>query len=215
LTDVLHLRVLSVNVGQARVVGEHHGLPLISAFQKRPVAGPTIRVGTLGVEGDTQADLEVHGGPERAVYAYPADNWPWWEKEKNFACAPGAFGENLTLQGADEDIVRIGDRFSWGEIILEVAQPRTPCHKFQRVSGREDAGAIMTVSGRCGWYFRVLQAGTAAIGDRGLVRIGESRGPSVREIFHAIFNRATPARRRELADAPGLTEEWRQKLSRP
>jgi MOSC domain-containing protein YiiM len=208
----LKLQVVSVNVAQPRMVGEHNGAPLLSAFQKRPVSAATIAVGALGLDGDGHADLENHGGPERAVYAYSADNWAWWEKEKHFACAPGTFGENLTLKGADDNAIRIGDRFSWGETLLEVSQPRTPCYKFQRFSSREDASAIMALSGRCGWYFRVLKEGVSPVGSGTLVRVAEGRGGSVREVFLARSSRITPAQRLALADSPGLTEEWRQKL---
>jgi MOSC domain-containing protein YiiM len=212
MTRPLQLLVLSVNVALPRLVGEHHGEPLLSAFEKRPVAGASISLCTLGLAGDGHADLENHGGPERAVYAYLADNWAWWEKEKHFACAPGTFGENLTLEGADDDAVRIGDRFSWGETLLEVSQPRMPCYKFQRFHGREDASAIMALSGRCGWYFRVLKEGLCPVGAAILVRVAEGSGGSVREVFLARSNRITPARRLALANSPGLTEEWRQKL---
>jgi MOSC domain-containing protein YiiM len=211
VSDALTLQVLSVNIAEPCLAGEYLGAPLISAFQKRPVIAATIAVGTLGLAGDGQADLENHGGPERAVYAYSADNWAWWEKEKLFACAPGTFGENLTLEGANDDTVRIGDRFSWGEALLEISQPRTPCYKFQRFSGRQDASAIMTQSGRCGWYFRVLQNGVSPVGGL-LVRVAQGRGGTVREVFLARSNRTTPEKRLALADSPGLTEEWRKKL---
>lgn len=211
--DRLKLRVVSVNVALPRVVGERDGEPLISAFHKRPVTAATIAVGALGLAGDAQANLEKHGGPDRAVYCYPADNWAWWENEKRFPCAPGTFGENLTLEGADEDAIFIGDRFAWGETLLEVSQPRTPCHKLQRFSGRDDASAIMTLSGRCGWHFRVLATGTAPVKSGLLARMARSGGPSVREIFLAGSDRRTdPARRFALANAPGLAEAWQKKL---
>ena len=209
----LKLQVLSVNVALPRLVGEHQGAPLLSAFEKRPVTAASIAVGALGLAGDGQANLEKHGGPDRAVYAYPADNWTWWEREKHFACAPGVFGENLTLEGADEDAIRIGDRFSWGETLLEVSQPRTPCHKFQRFSGREDASSIMTLSGRCGWHFRVLKEGVSAVGGGILTQVAEGSGASVREVFLAGSGRLDRARRLALAATPALAGAWRQKLA--
>jgi MOSC domain-containing protein YiiM len=210
-TGGLRLRVISVNVALPRLAEGEDGAPFLSAFQKRAVDAATIGVARLGVAGDGQADLENHGGPDKAVYAYSADNWEWWEKEKRFACAPGTFGENLTLSGADEDSIRIGDRFSWGEALLEVSQPRTPCFKFQRFSGRMDASALMALSGRCGWYFRVLKEGVAPVEAGMLIRIAEGEG-SVREVFMARARRTSPVRRRELAASPGLTPEWRQML---
>jgi len=207
----LQLQVRSVNVALPRLVGEHDGAPLFSAFQKRPVSAATIAVAALGLAGDGQADLDVHGGPDKAVYAYAADNWQWWEKENNFACAPGTFGENLTLSGAGDAAIHIGDRFTWGEALLEVSQPRTPCFKFQRISGRMDSSALMAISGRCGWYFRVLKEGAAPVEAGILVRVSQGKG-SVRDVFLARSRRTSPERRRELALSPGLTPEWRQML---
>lgn len=213
--SALELRLISVNVALPRPAGERNGEPFDSAFQKRPVAMATIKVGKTNLAGDAQANLEKHGGPERAVYAYPTDNWPWWESEHRLACAPGTFGENLTVAGAGEDVIAIGDRFSWGDTVLEVSQPRVPCHKFQRFSGREDASALMTLSGRCGWLFRVLNPGWAPVRDARLVRIRESGDPSVREVFLAGSDLRTDlACRRALAEAPGLSPEWRKKLAR-
>ena len=86
------LRLLSVNVATPSRLGEQNGETVTSAIAKNPVATPTIRVGFTNLEGDAQANLEKHGGPDKAVYAYPADHWPWWEKEKNFPCRPGEIG---------------------------------------------------------------------------------------------------------------------------
>jgi MOSC domain-containing protein YiiM len=114
-----------VNVGQPRVIGERDGAPLLSAIGKQPVGATSITVRRLGLDGDAQANLRVHGGPDKAVYAYPADHWTWWE-EKRIGCWPARFGENLTVEGAEETQVQVGDRFSWGDVVLEVSQPRSP-----------------------------------------------------------------------------------------
>ncbi len=207
------LRVISVNVALPRVLGVENGEPVLSAIAKQPVLAAWIEVGRTNLAGDLQGDLENHGGPEKAVYGYPADHWTWWEKEQHFPCAPGAFGENLTLIGADETAVHIGDRFSWGEALLEVAQPRMPCFKFLLHSGRADAGMLMTVSGRCGWYFRVLATGAAPTVGAWLTRVEEGGGPSVRETFAAAFGRrVTDTRRREIAANSSLSDAWRKRL---
>src|SRR5262249_16932812 len=159
------------------------------AIDKKPVAGESIEVGRSNLAGDAQANLEKHGGPDKAIYAYAAVNWPWWEREHRFACRAGAFGENLTLADGGEEDVRIGEIFSWGAVELEVSQPRVPCHKLQFYSGRDDIGALMTLSARCGWYFRVRRTGLAPLGDARLVREQASDGPSVREAFVAAFDR--------------------------
>jgi len=126
----MELRLLSVNVGMPRIIGEMQGEPVLSAFGKYPVTTDMVVVETTNIEGDTQADLRVHGGNDKAVYCYPADNWPWWEREKSFSCRPASFGENLTVEGADETMVAIGDRFRWGDALLEISEPRAPCFKF-------------------------------------------------------------------------------------
>ena len=207
------LRVVSVNVSQPRIIGERNGEEILSAIDKRPVRIEEIEVGKINLAGDAQANLEKHGGPDKAIYAYPADNWPWWEKEHHFTCRPGAFGENLTLAGGDETVVRVGDRFSWGDVELEVSQPRVPCNKFQFYSGRDDAGALMTMAGRCGWYFRVRTAGCAPTTGAELLRRQENIGPTVREAFLAAFDRRMDAGRRiAIADLPALSEAWRKRL---
>jgi MOSC domain-containing protein YiiM len=202
-----------VNVGLPEYAGQRSGQPVHSAFGKRPVAFESIEVTALGLGGDGQADLSVHGGPEKAVYAYPADNWTWWEQEHRFPVRPGTFGENLTVTGADETQIRIGDRFSWGEAMLEVCQPRSPCYKFQWFTGRDDAGALMMLSGRTGWYFRVLAPGTAPVKLGRLVLTESGRGPSVRELHFAASNRELNSEQRaELAKVPALSEAWRKKF---
>ncbi len=211
----MELRLLSVNVGRPRLIGEWNGEPVLSAIVKAPVSDAIVQVGATNIAGDEQADLRVHGGKDKAVYCYPADHWPWWEREKSFPCRPAAFGENLTVEGADETAVAIGDRFRWGDVLLEVSEPRAPCFKFVMLSGRADAPAAMTVSGRCGWYCRVLEEGQAHVGDARLVRVEQSGGPSVRETFFAALDPRTPASTRaKVAAARGLAASWVRALSR-
>lgn len=208
----MELRLLSVNIGQPRQIGMRGGEPVISAIAKEKTSAPAIHVGALGLEGDAVANPLVHGGVDKAVYAYPADNWAWWEMEKNFPCRPASFGENLTLRGADETDIHIGDRFAWGDAILEVSQPRSPCHKFQLYSGRENASMLMTLSGRCGWYLRVVREGIAAT-DAPLARITLGPGPDLRTVFFAAFgNKVEPGVKAEIADNPALAEAWRVKV---
>jgi len=211
----LVLKLISVNVARPRVIGYARGLPVHSGIAKRPVAAHTIEVGQTNLAGDAQADLSVHGGLDKAVYAYPAEHWPWWEREHGFACHAGRFGENLTLEGAHETAVRIGDRFAWGETILEVSQPRTPCFKLQIHAGRAEIAGLMTVSGRCGWYFRVIATGAAPTGNATLTRIAWSDGPSVAETFAAMTNpRFDRARRAIISECQALTGSWRDALAR-
>jgi len=211
----MRLRVLSVNVARPRIIGTVHGEPVLSGIDKRPLDAGSVFVGATNIEGDEQADLSVHGGPDKAVYAYPADHWPWWQREKSFACRPAIFGENLTLEGADETQVAIGDRFAWDEAVLEVSQPRAPCFKFAVHTSREDAPRIMTLSGRCGWYLRVVRQGHAPAAGAELVRTVESGGPSVREAFFAVLGPTTSVDIcRRVHGAPALAEGWRAAVAR-
>ena len=211
--EALSLDLLSVNVSRPRIIGERNGEEILSAIDKKPVSSDSIEVGCINLSGDAQANLEKHGGPDKAVYAYAADNWSWWEKKHRFACRAGAFGENLTVANADECAVRIGDVFSWGDVELEVSQPRVPCHKLQFYSGRDDIGMLMTTSGRCGWYFRVRRTGVAPIGNVRLMRTLTGRGPTVREAFAAAFDsHIDSAQRRAIAEVATLSEAWRKRL---
>jgi len=205
----MDLRLLSVNVGLPRPIGFANGAPVISGFMKEPVAAESVDVTAIGIVGDGQADMAVHGGVDKAVYCYPADHWPWWEREKTLACKPATFGENLTIEGCDESVVAIGDRFHWGDAVLEVSQPRAPCYKFAICARRPDAPALMTVSGRTGWYFRVIREGRAPVGYAALVREETRGGPSVREAFFAaMYPRASEESCRRVAAAPGLAADW-------
>jgi MOSC domain-containing protein YiiM len=211
----MDLQLLSVNVGTPREIGVLRGEPVLSGIAKSPVESASVYVSVTNIEGDRQADLSVHGGVDKAVYCYPADHWPWWEREKAFPCRPAAFGENLTVEGADETEIGIGDRFRWGDVLLEVSQPRAPCFKFAIISQRPDAPALMTASGRTGWYFRVIQNGQARVGRTVLAREQAAGGPSVREAFFAALHaHADKDLVRRVADAPALASSWRDAVMR-
>ncbi len=201
------MRLLSVNIARPKIIGTFNGEPVLSAIGKKPVSG-NVFVGALGIAGDQVGDPSVHGGLDKAVYAYPADNWQWWEREHNIPCAPGTFGENLTLEGADETQISIGDRFKWGDAVLEVAQPRGPCFKLGIHTRRPDAPQVMTLSGKVGWYLRVLTEGNSG---PAFTRIFESGGPNVREAFFARHDpRTSKDVIRRVHAAPALAENWRE-----
>jgi MOSC domain-containing protein YiiM len=210
----MDLAILSVNIGRAHIIGSVDGMAVLSGIGKRPVAHD-VHVGRLGIEGDEQADLSVHGGADKAVYAYPSRNWAWWRAAKSLDCAPATFGENLTLDGCDEDDVAIGDRFRWGDCVLEVSQPRAPCYKLGLHTGRPDVPQAMTVFARCGWYYRVVEEGRAPATDTKISRIAAHGGPSVRDTFRALFDpRMADAAKRRVLDCADLAESWRRPLVR-
>lgn len=206
---------MSVNRGVARPIGTRDGDPVISAIAKSEIAESIVFVGGQGIAGDVQADRSVHGGIDKAVHAYSADHWPWWQAEKGFVCSAGCFGENLTVAGADENDISIGDRFRWGDVFLEVAQPRGPCATVDLYNGRSDVAHAMTLSGRCGWYLRVIREGRAPTRRSICVRISASGGPSVRETFFARHDARVPlSTLRRVQDAPALAESWRRAMAR-
>jgi len=214
MNEGLELRLLAVCVGRPRDIGIYNGERVLSGIAKKLVTEPSVLVGATNILGDQQADLSVHGGVDKAIYAYPSDHWPWWEGEHRLACRPNVFGENLTTQGADETQIAIGDRFRWGAALLEVSQPRAPCFKFAMHTGRAEAPQIMTRSARCGWYFRVIEEGEAPA-NGALVREIESKGPSVRDAFIAALHPQVPEESRiRVSENPALSSPWRAAVLR-
>jgi len=158
------VRVVSVNVGLPREV-TWHGRAVRTSIWKTPVEG-RVRVTTLNFEGDRQSDLSVHGGPEKAVYAYPSEHFPYWRTELAGTPLPwGAFGENLTTEGLLEGEVNIGDRLRIGSAEFLVTQPRMPCVKLGVRFDWADMPKRFMQSGRTGFYLAVLREGEVGSGD--------------------------------------------------
>jgi MOSC domain-containing protein YiiM len=158
------MKIVSVNIGVPRQV-KWRGHMLPTSIFKVPVRG-TVAVGRLGLEGDHQSDLKVHGGVNKAVYVYPSEHYPFWAQVMpGVALEPGAFGENLTTEGLLESGVSIGDRFRIGSAELIVTQPRTPCFKLGIRFNRHDIIKRLLHSGRTGFYLRVAVEGAVAAGD--------------------------------------------------
>jgi MOSC domain-containing protein YiiM len=154
----------------------------------------------------------VHGGPDKAVYAYPSEHLPLWsaELEPEEPFGPGAFGENLTTSGWLETDVRIGDVWSWGGALLQVCQPRYPCFKLAIATGRPDVGKRMLAAGRNGWYLRVLQPGEVPVA--GPIAVLE-RGPvdaTVRDAVHALLPGHPRALIERIAAVGSLAGRWRE-----
>lgn len=158
------MKLASVNVGLPRDV-EWRGRPVTTGIYKLPVEG-RVQVRTLNLDGDRQADLTVHGGPDKAVYAYPVEHYNHWRQElPGVDLPPGSFGENLTTEGLKETEIRIGDRFRVGSTVLRVTQPRMPCAKLAVKFKRDDMVKRFLASGLSGLYFAVDEEGDLAAGD--------------------------------------------------
>jgi MOSC domain-containing protein YiiM len=158
------MKLLSLNVARPRLTAWRTQTINTGIF-KQPVSGP-VALRTLNLDGDRQADLAVHGGPFKAVYAYPSEHYPFWSQElPGTQMPPGMFGENFTTEGLLETEVHIGDRLRIGDAIIIVRQPRIPCYKLAAKFRRDDIIARFLRSGRSGFYFSVEQEGTVAAGD--------------------------------------------------
>ncbi len=187
-----------------------------SAIAKRPREG-LVQVLEEGLAPDEQADRSVHGGPEMALHLYPQDHHDWWRGEIGDHPAlgePGGFGSNLAVTGLTEEMVHIGDRFRLGTALIEVSQPRQPCWKIEHRFGHKGMVASIVKTGRCGWYFRVLETGDVAAGDS-LERVGMGATDwSVARVFLALVaGKATPEELGELAILQSLTPRLRAKAA--
>jgi MOSC domain-containing protein YiiM len=156
--------VVSVNVGRPRQISVRRGRALMSAIGKQPVEG-RVRVQGVNVAGDDQADRLVHGGPDKAVYAYASEDTAWWSSELGRDLEPGMFGENLTLAGVDVSGALIGERWRIGDVELEVCQPRLPCAKLGLRFGDPQMLKRFAQAGRPGAYLRILREGELGPGD--------------------------------------------------
>ena len=173
---------------------------------------------TTGIRGDEQADLSVHGGPEKALHHYPSDHYAFWKAQMPAVAdrfAMGGFGENIASTGLTEDMLCIGDIIGIGDAIVQVTQGRQPCWKLSAHIGREDMAARFQKSGYTGWYYRVLQEGFIEQGDP--ISLRERRQPNwpLNVVIAARFDpRMDPLRARELSLIEELSASWRSGFAR-
>jgi MOSC domain-containing protein YiiM len=203
-------RILSVNVGLPREV-PWRGRTVRTSIFKSPVAGPVL-VRKLNLDGDRQSDLQVHGGTDMAVYAYPGEHYAFWRTVLPGAELPwGAFGENLTTEGLLEDEVCIGDRIRCGPVEFVVTQPRLPCYKLGIRFGRQDIVKRFQRSGRTGFYLAVLGEGKIAAGCT-LERIASGEASVRVTDVVRLYNSREPDRAllRRASELPALPEAWRE-----
>jgi MOSC domain-containing protein YiiM len=203
--------IISIQTGRAAPLGPDG----VSSAIVKSARNGAVAVGLLGLVGDEQADLSVHGGPEKAVYGYAASHYPDWARQfpvlaKNFT--GGAMGENLTIAGMEEANICVGDIHAIGSALLQICQPRQPCFKFALRHANNRLPKAMVKSGHSGWYYRVLQTGAITAGDA--VDLHERPNPDfpfarlVEIIYHG---QATPAELTRMADMQGLAGQWREK----
>ena len=198
-------KILSVNVGGVREF-EYNGRPAKSAIWKSPVAG-RIRVRGVNLEGDDQADRAVHGGPDKAVYAYAIEDYRWWEEQLGRSLEFGEFGENLTTEGIDVNGARVGERWKVGTTEFEVSEPRVPCWRFSVRMNDKYFPRRFTEALRPGTYLRILTEGDVATGDEVGVMERPDHDLTVRDVFR-IFSRDRDEAER-LLSVPQMSDSWR------
>jgi len=178
--------LVSVNVGRPAQIGVRGGRPVMSAIGKAPVAG-RVRVAGINVAGDAQADRRVHGGPDKAVYAYAEEDIAWWAEGLRRELGPGAFGENLTVEGVDVSGAVIGERWRIGSVELEVCQPRQPCTKLARRFGDLQMVRRFALALRPGAYLRIVAEGELAAGDAITVADRPEHGITIAHVARALL----------------------------
>jgi MOSC domain-containing protein YiiM len=211
------MKLLSVQVGMPQTIGTVDATDLMdrewtSGIFKSPTSGP-VKVTLTGLTGDGQADLMHHGGPDKAINAYPSEYFAIWQKELGLNCPPGGFGENFTTAGALEGDVCIGDVFRIGRIRVQITQPRQPCWKLARRWRIKELAARVEQTGRTGWYFRVLEQGWVTAPDE--IALIDRPYPqwTVAEANAIMHHRKTDwAAAAELASCAALSASWQSGL---
>ncbi len=213
------MKLLSLQVGLPRDVGSTEAAEPVdrlwhSGIWKEPVTG-AVSLGTTNLAGDGQADLRVHGGPDKAVCVYPAEHYPHWRAELGLAFGPGAFGENFTTDGLSEASIFIGDIFRLaGGVVVQVTQPREPCWKLARRWRVMDLPVRVTRTGFTGWYFRVLETGAVEAGEAFTLEQRVQSRWSIAAANEVMHHRAADAEATvELAGCEGLSTIWREALT--
>lgn len=204
-------KIISLNVGLPRTVN-FHGQAVTTGIFKEPVKG-RIKLRRLNLDGDRQADLTVHGGPDKAVYAYPAEHYDYWKKRlPNMKLPWGMFGENFTTEGLLENQVNIGDVFQIGSSEVVATQPRMPCYKLGVKFGRMDIVRQFMESKLTGIYFRVLKEGEVGAGDAIELISRDVNNVTVKDVVQLVTGKGDLTTIRRAVHIKALPEAWRQEF---
>jgi MOSC domain-containing protein YiiM len=204
------MNLISLNVARPRLV-VYNRATINTGIFKQPVSG-RVQLRTLNLDGDRQADLTVHGGPYKAVYAYPSEHYDYWRQQLPGLDLPwGLFGENFTTTGLSEDELHIGDRLQIGSAVLLVRQPRMPCYKLAAKFQRDDMIERFLRSGRSGFYFSVEKEGEVAAGTSLKFLSRDSAGITIAEMNRLFVNdKYDHNLLQKVMNTPALPKDWRE-----
>ena len=211
------MRLCSIQVGMPKTYGDPMKKSLqerewTTGFYKSPVL-EDVEVTRLGIVGDGQGDLTVHGGPDKAVCVYPMEHYKYWEDSLGLKMSAGAFGENFTIADGLESGVCIGDSYQIDDVIFQVTQPRQPCWKLSRRWKTKNLTALVQDTGKTGWYFRVLKGGKISPSNEICLLDRAHEGWTIdvcNEVMHHA--KADLERAFTLAQIPELSESWQLSL---
>jgi len=208
------MKIVSVNVGRPREI-DWKGKTIRTSIFKEPVQG-RVRLEALNFVGDEQADLSVHGGPQKAVYGYASEHYDFWRQELPGVHLPwGAFGENLTTEGLLEEEINIGNRYQLGSAVVMVTQPRIPCYKLGVRFGRDDIVKRFLKSGRPGFYFSVIQEGEVGAGDALELVYREAADVTVADILRLyVTDKQNLSLTQRAVQVAALADGWRDYFQR-
>lgn len=206
----MQMQLIAISVSKPQTV-DYRGDTFETGIFKQPIQG-RVMLRTLNLDGDGQADLSVHGGVDKAVYAYPQEHYATWAAELGRDGFPwGQFGENFTVRGLLEDQVCVGDVYQIGAAILQVTQPRLPCYKLNARMDLPQFGKLFLKSLRTGFYLRVLQEGEVGAGDPITLIQADSARLSIREMTHLYyFDQHNREGLQRAATIQAMTPEWRE-----
>jgi len=209
------MKLLSINTSGSLPV-EYQGKIISTGIFKKPVTG-SVYVAKDHIQGDQQADLKHHGGEHKAVYAFSFDHYAYWSNIlKKEPLNKGIFGENLTISGFDEGSLHIGDQLKIGKCLLEITQPRVPCHKLGLAVGNKNMPRLFIEHFATGIYMRVLKEGFIEAGDEPIVSYQNPFKVSVKSLFRAVYDKNFDQSEQLIATAkqiPELSQEWQKKIA--
>ena len=206
------MRIQALNVSLPEVI-VYKGEEVLTGIYKVSTTEP-LMVRKLNIDGDRQADLTVHGGDDKAVYAFPAEHYLYYQEIlKQDPYEPGQFGENLTTEGMLESNVHIGDRYRVGEAVFEVSQPRSPCFKFAIKMGTAESLSVCINSAKTGFYFRVLSEGIVQAGDHIEGDYSNDTAPTVEEVHRLYYlDKKNIDGLRKAAQCNSLAKVWKDEF---